>query len=66
MFTRYAKCGCCACSVHAKSGHIQSTLLILASILDSSSLKTQELTQKLWSSPSPLLALKLFLESFYT
>ncbi len=69
---RCAKSGHCACSTQTrcgpstKSGHTRGPLLVLASDLDSSSLKTEELTLKLWGSLSPLLTLKLFLKSFYT
>ncbi len=54
VLTQCAKSGHCACSTHAKcglstkSGHTAGPLLVLASDLDSSSLKTQELTIKLW------------------
>ncbi len=41
------KSGLCACSVRAKGGHTPCPLLVLASILDSSSLKTLESTLKL-------------------
>ncbi len=71
VLTQCAKSGHYACSTHAKcgpstkSGHTRGPRLILASDLDASSLKTQELTIKLWGSLSPLLAYKLFLEPFY-
>ncbi len=72
VLTRQNKSGCCAFSVHVKSilptesGHTRCQLLVLISVLNSSSLKTQELPPKLWSSLSLLLALKLFLESLYS
>ncbi len=50
--TQCAKSGHCACSTHAKCGlltkseHTRGPLLVLTSDLDSSSLKTQELTIK--------------------
>ncbi len=71
VLTQCAESGHCACSTHAKCGlsaksaHTWGLLLVLTSDLNSSPLKTQELTIKLWSSQSLLLALKLFLESFY-
>ncbi len=71
VLTQCAKSGRCVCSIHAKcgpstkSGHTWGPLLVLTSDSDSSPLKSQELTIKLWGSPSPFLALKLFLESFY-
>ncbi len=52
--TQCATSGHCACSTHAKCGplttrgHTRVPLLVLASDLDSSSLKTQDLTIKLW------------------
>ncbi len=54
VLTRCAKSGHCACSTHAKCGpstnsrHTRDLLLVLPSDSDSSSLKTQELTIKLW------------------
>ncbi len=71
VLTRCANSGHCACSTHAKCGpstkrrHTWGPMLVLASDVDSSFSKTQELTIKLWGSLTPFLALKLFLESFY-
>ncbi len=52
--TRCAQRGHCACSTHAKygpltkRGHTRGLLLVLTTDLDSSSLKIQKLTIKLW------------------
>ncbi len=54
VLTHCAKSGHCECSIHAKcgpstkSGHTRGPLLVLTSDSDSSPLKTQELTIKLW------------------
>ncbi len=51
VFTSHAKNGLCAYSLHAKSGlptkrgQTQGPLLVLASVLDLSSLKTNDSTQ---------------------
>ncbi len=74
VLTRCVKNRHCSCSTHAKcgpstkSGHPRGPLLVLASGLDLSYLKTQELTIKLWGQPEFALAYKLyklFLEPFY-
>ncbi len=54
VLTQHAKSGHCECSIHAKcgpstkSGHTRGPLLVLTSDSDSSPLKIQELTIKLW------------------
>ncbi len=55
----------CICTLHAKSGlptksrHTWCLFLVLASVSDSSSLKTHELTIKLWGSPEFTLGIKI-------
>ncbi len=63
--TQCAKSGHCACSTHAKSGpltksgHTRGLLLVLASVSNSSSLKTQEMIIQLWGWPESALGIAI-------